>query len=243
MGHEYASIPAEKADFYDKSYQKENFFQYKAWLYSAYISSLIAFCGLNKGDSILDVGCGQGFFSYLFARRGMKVRGIDVSETGIRKAETSYSRLGISFAVSDIQTATFSGQFDCIFVRSCSLYNTKEFPFQTDLTDRILNHLKPGGTFIFVYNSTFSSKRSTTWRYHSLDDVRKHFSKYSGAQIFFVSRLATYVLRQYSLSPFVTRRSVLLSKLSGTGGDIICILRKAHSNKSAATEMLKPKPS
>jgi SAM-dependent methyltransferase len=187
---------------------------------------LIEFCGLTKGASVLDVGCGQGFFSYLFSKNGMRVHGIDMSETGIHAAQLLYGHLGITFAVANIETATFPEQFDCVFVRSCTLYNTPAFSQQNETTNILLRHLKLQGKFIFAYNTNFSAKVCRTWRYHSLDEVRKHFSGYSNAQVFFLNKITTYLLRAYSFTPFVEQFNVLLSKASGLGGDVICILRK-----------------
>lgn len=220
------AIQTHSPDFYNKTYRQTNYFRYQNWLYEPYVSSLIAFCGLTKGASVLDVGCGQGFFSNLFGKNGMRVHGIDMSETGIRSAQALYGHLGITFAVADVETATFREQFDCIFVRSCSLYNTLTFSQENETTRSLLKHLKTGGTFIFAYNSNFSSKVCRTWRYHSLDDVRQHFSGYSNAQIFFLNKITTYLLRGYSFTPIAKQCNVLLSKASGIGGDVICILRK-----------------
>ena len=216
-----------KAGFYNEAYKRRNYFHYQSWLYGAYTSGLIAFSGLKKGASVLDVGCGQGFFSYLFSKNGMRVHGIDTSETGIRTAQKLYGHLGITFAVSDIQTATFPEQFDCIFVRSFSLYNTHAFPRKKEITDSLLKHLKAGGSFIFAYNSNFSSKVSPTWRYHSLEDVRQHFSGYPNPELFFLNKITTYLLRKYSFTPIAKQFNVLLSKASGIGGDVICIFRKS----------------
>jgi SAM-dependent methyltransferase len=214
-------------DFYNESYQRRNHFHYRRWLYAPYVSSLIAFCGLKKGASVLDVGCGQGFFSYLFNRHGMKVHGIDMSETGIRTAGSLYGRFGITFAVADIQIAEFPKQFDCIFVRSCSMYNTDSFPLRKDVTENLLRHLKAGGTFIFAYNSNLSSKMSP-WRYHSIEDVRQHFSGCCSANIFFLNKMTTYLFRRYSFSPFVTRLNIALSKVTGMGGELICAFKKIN---------------
>lgn len=213
-------------DFYNESYRRRNYFCYQSWLYAPYVSSLVAFCGLKKGASILDVGCGQGFFSYWFSEHAMKVHGIDISETGIRMAENLYGRFGITFTVSDIQTATFPEQFDCIFVRSCSLYNTDVFSCENGITDNLLRHLKVGGIFIFAYNSNFSSRLSPKWRYHSLEDVRQHFNDYPNAEIFFLNKVTTCILRKYSLNLFVTRFNILLSRVSGMGGELVCVLKK-----------------
>lgn len=217
------------SSFYDETYKRPNYFRYQNWLYEPYVSSLIAFCDLKKGASVLDVGCGQGFFSYLFSKNGMRVHGIDMSETGISAAQRLYGHLGITFAISNIETATFPEQFDCIFIRSCSLYNTDRFPGQNETTNRLLKHLKTGGIFIFAYNSNFSSKSSPKWRYHSIEDVRMHFSDYFNAQVFFLNKITTYLLRAHSFNPSVTHFNALLSNVSGLGGDLICIFEKTRT--------------
>lgn len=219
-------MQTQKSDFYDETYKQSNYFRYRRWLYEPYISCLISICGLKKGASVLDVGCGQGFFSYLLSKNGMSVHGIDMSETGIRTAQRLYGRFGITFTISNIETTTFPKQFDCIFVRSCSLYNTHRFPKQHETTDGILKHLRTGGVFIFAYNSNFSPKASETWRYHSLEEVGLHFGSYPNARIFFLNRITTYLFRTHSFTPFVRRLNIFLSKACGVGGDLICIFRK-----------------
>jgi len=115
-----------KPDFCNEAYQHENFFRYPTWLYVPYVSSLIT-CGLEKGASILDVGCGQGFFSYLLCKCGMRVHGIDISEAGIRADQSLCGRFGATFSVADARFVTFPEKFDCVIVRSCSLSNNPEF--------------------------------------------------------------------------------------------------------------------
>jgi SAM-dependent methyltransferase len=216
----------EAAGFYDESYKQENYFRHRSWIYEPYISCLLSFCKLRKGASVLDVGCGQGFFSYQLHMKGMQVHGVDLSEMGVRMAQSQYRRLGITFSVGDIQLLTFRQQFDCIFVRSCSLYNTDSFSLQNDATRNLLRHLKANGTFIFVYNSNFSSKESPTWRLHSLADVKQHFKDYPGANFFFLNRITTLLLRGYSFTSLATGLNIILSKASSMGGDLVCIFRK-----------------
>ena len=87
----------------------------------------------------------------------MRVHGIDVSESGIRLAQRLSEGPGITFEVADIETAEFPAKFDCVFVRSCSLYNIPEFAISDEVTGKLLKHLKENGTFIFAYHSSFSS--------------------------------------------------------------------------------------
>jgi len=50
------------ADFYNAGYKQQNYFCYRSWIHGPYVLSLIAFCDLKKGTSVLAIGCGQGFF-------------------------------------------------------------------------------------------------------------------------------------------------------------------------------------
>ena len=222
------------ADHYNESYKQENFFRYPEWVYAPWISSLVAFCGLRKGQTALDVGCGQGFFSHLLSRHGLRVHGIDLSETGVRQAEKLYGGPEVSFSVADVKTTTFPERFDCVFVRSCSLYNTDLFTSNKDVTRAFLRHLKPEGTFIFSCNTKFTSKPSKTWRYHSLEDVREHFSEYPTAEIYFLNRITPLLARRYSFNRIFTKANILFSKVSGTGGDIVCVVRAPQDRTSSA---------
>lgn len=216
----------DKAAHYNFQYSKQNYFGYSEWMYDQYISSLILACGLKKGSSVLDVGCGQGFFSYLFRKHGMNVYGIDISEVGIGMAKKMYSQSGINFAVGDIETVVFPEQFDCVFVRSCSLYNRADFSENDEVTHKLLRHVRPSGILMFLYNSNFSSRRSDSWRFHTWNEMKKHFSVYHDAYFFFSIKIDTFVLGRYAFAGLVTRINLLLSKVTGMGGDLVCFLRK-----------------
>lgn len=221
-------------DYYDAQYRQENYFRQREGLFSPYIAGLISFAGLKPGAFVLDVGCGQGLLSHLFHKHGMRVHGIDISETAVRVAGDRYRASGITFEATDITTASFPWKFDCIFVRSCSLYNNEDFPGGSEWTVSLLRHLKPDGVLIFAYNSNFSSKSHAGFRCHSLDDVARHFHTLQGGKIFFCTKVDTLVLGQYAFSTFITRVNVALSKLFGMGGDLVCIVR----NRAAAGDLV-----
>ena len=211
--------------YYDGKYREPNYFRQSKWLFAPYIASLVSFVGLKRGSLVLDVGGGQGFLTHLFHESGMKVHGIDISETGVRIAQDRYGASGIKFEASDISTAEFPFKFDCIFVRSCSLHNTKEFAASNEVTSKLMNHLKPEGVLIFAYNTNFSSKTSPSFRCHSLRDVTEHFRDCANSRIFFTTKADTIVLGKYAFTAFMTRINILLSKVCGLGGDIVCVLK------------------
>lgn len=65
--------------------------------------ALIEACGPVKGLNVLDVGCGQGYFSRRLARLGAKVVGIDLAENMIDNARAHEQKnpLGIGYRVLD----------------------------------------------------------------------------------------------------------------------------------------------
>lgn len=220
------TMQSSNADFYNERYKQADYFHYPNWIYAPYVASLIKYCNLQKGASILDIGCGQGYFSYLFCRQGMRVHGVDISETGISLAEKSYGAFGVKFSVADMQAATFGEEFDCLFVRSCSLYNTDSFSSEKTVTLNFLKHLKKGGVLIFIYNSSVSSKKSSSWRYHTLEDVAIHFDSWPGAKTYFVNKILMPGLRQFSFTSLATQLNLAVCKFTGAGGDLVCFLRK-----------------
>ena len=155
----------------------------------------------------------------------MNACGIDISEVGIRMASNVYGHLGINFAVADIETAVFPDQFDCVFVRSCSLYNRSDFRDNNEVTHTLLRHVRPSGVLIFIYNSNFSSRKSESWHYHSWEDLKKHFEKFPGAKLYFSIKIDTCFLGRHAFAEFPTRINIAVSKLSAIGGDLICILK------------------
>jgi len=214
------------AGSYERYYEEPNYFGYREWLYRPYISSLLKAAGLGKGSSVLDVGCGQGFFSSLLRRCGLSVYGLDLSEAGVRAAKHAWTSLDIHFLVADIMDPPFAHAFDGVFARSLSLYNRDNFASDRTVTDSLLKLVKPNGTLLFLYNTNLHrSKTSLSWRYHSVEDVRNHFSHYPNHQIFFSGKLDCLLLRRRAFSGPASTLNTFLSRTLGLGGDLVCILK------------------
>jgi len=212
---------------YNEYYRAPNYFNDRRWLYSPFVSALVRKAGLCVGSRLLDAGCGQGFFTALFAERGISCVGIDLSTVAIEAARRSYARLPVRFEAGDILSIPCTRGFDAVFVRSCSLYNTDRFPTDVAVTDRLLEFLRPGGILIFDYYSRLaSSARAENWRYHSLAQVEEHFAKYIDAEIYFSLRVESILLGGRTFSAANSRLAALVSRTTNVGGEIVAFVRR-----------------
>jgi SAM-dependent methyltransferase len=66
--------------------------------------------------SLLDIGCGTGWTSAFFARRGYDVVGVDIADDMIAQANLNKQRqqlANLHFRVADYEDLAFSEEFDC----------------------------------------------------------------------------------------------------------------------------------
>jgi SAM-dependent methyltransferase len=72
----------------------DNYAKYRPNYPAAAVDFILAHCGLDPGSLLVDMGCGTGISSRLFAERGLKVIGIDPNDEMRRRAEQSNSPTG-----------------------------------------------------------------------------------------------------------------------------------------------------
>lgn len=221
-------MTAPKSDLqqaYDRHYAQNNYFGYRAWVYRPYLRALALKAGLRPGARVLDAGCGQGLFTALFSDLGFDAIGVDLSDEGIRAARRAFP--ASLYQAADVRELGSLGMFDCVFTRSCSLYNNDLFADLTSVTDLLMNYVRPGGVFIFDYYSRLGPRhRSATWCYHSLAAVTQHFSGHPSAEVYFSLRLEAILLGRLAFSRPVTSVGSLISRHSTLGGELIAIVRK-----------------
>lgn len=108
---------------------------------------------LGKGEklSILDLGCGPGLYTELFAKSGHKVTGIDISQTSIDYATQSAKEKGLSI---DYKKASYldvdlgQEKFEMVLLIYADLGVL--LPIEREkLLANIFKALKKGGVFIF----------------------------------------------------------------------------------------------
>jgi len=191
-----------------------------------FVRALLARAGLPKQATLLDAGCGQGLFTSLFAERGIDALGVDLSSVGIESARSIYATSSAKFEIGDVLHLPYEGMFDCVFTRSCSLYNHDDFAADRSVTERLMRYLKPGGVLIFDYYTRLAPERkSSSWRYHTLEEAHDHFAGFSGAMVRFSTRIECRVLGRFAFGSAVSRLATALSRATGVGGELIAFVR------------------
>jgi ubiquinone/menaquinone biosynthesis C-methylase UbiE len=121
----------------------------------------------QRGEKILDVGCGQGVFCRELARAGAEVTGLDASEKLIKAARSRPSNIKYFTADATDLRIFPNASFDAV---SCILAIQNMDPLDK-IIGEMARVLRPGGALLLVMNHPcFRIPRQSGW---GIDEQRK----------------------------------------------------------------------
>lgn len=86
------------------------------YIFKTMVETGLAFSAFEKGELILDAGCGTGRLSMLCAEKGARVLGVDISIYGINFAHWNKDGYNCDFLVADVEHLPFRKEiFGAIF--------------------------------------------------------------------------------------------------------------------------------
>lgn len=151
--------------------------------YRLYIEEYTYFnlLGDLAGKSILDLGCGEGFYTRKFKQKGaIGIVGIDISEKLIEMARQEEARkpLGIEYIVRDVLELDTIGSFDLV-VASYLLNYARSKEELLKMCQSIFANLKPGGRFVCLNNNSEQLPESylKTEKYGFIKTISRHFQE------------------------------------------------------------------
>jgi SAM-dependent methyltransferase len=143
------------------------------------IRKILTFAQTGK-PKVLDAGCGNGHYSFLFEKYGADVTGFDINgsliENALQMKEKNNS--AGTFMVADAQYPEVhfgKNQFDIVFMSGLSLFGTS---FDSPLMKKYVSLLSPKGKLVFTHNSNLDGTiRSSMWKNYSLDELVLKFEE------------------------------------------------------------------
>ena len=129
---------------------------YRGWV--EYLHQLLESRGFRP-RRILDLACGTGSVSEILAQQGYEVTGVDISGPMIQRARGKGESRGlhVRYEVQDAAELDLSGEpFDLCVSFFDSLNYIVEPARLERAVQRVYEHLRPGGLFIFDINSVFA---------------------------------------------------------------------------------------
>ncbi|MFP4017589.1 MAG: class I SAM-dependent DNA methyltransferase [Halanaerobiales bacterium] len=135
-------------------------------LWYDYLHEIMDFYNLSA-NKVLDLACGTGNMSVLFAREGYKVTGIDISGEMLEFARDKTGQLDgeIEFVRSDLREFDIQEEYDMAFCLFDSLNYILKKEGLKSVFRNVFHSLKEDGFFIFDMNTIFrlmSIKPGTT---------------------------------------------------------------------------------
>lgn len=151
------------ASWYDEMLHDEKSFQK-----SVIAPNLLRLLNIQKGDRVLDLACGTGYFSNIFFKEGAHVQGVDIGSELIDIArESSPPQIEYSVASADKIPQIQSKTIDKVVI-VLALQNIENVSGVLSECKRVL---KPGGTLSLVLNHpTFRIPQSSEWGW---DEAKK----------------------------------------------------------------------
>lgn len=126
------------------------------------VDALVHRLGLRPGHRVLDVGCGPGRHAHELARRGIEVRGIDISRSFVEIARRN-APPGATFERMDARSMPFEARFDAVICLCQGAFGLMTADGDDAAVLRgMAKALRPGGSLaLSAFNAYFAVKYHT----------------------------------------------------------------------------------
>ena len=114
--------------------------------------SLFGMLGDAAGLTVLDLACGEGFYTRLIKQAGAAmIAGVDISSEmiALAKEEEEQRPLGIAYLCSDVAALPDLGKFDVV-TAAYMLHYASDAQVLQAMCRRIASQLKPGGRLVAI---------------------------------------------------------------------------------------------
>jgi trans-aconitate methyltransferase len=165
---------------------------------------LVSKTGVKTGDSVLDIGCGDGKITAEIAKKasGGKTVGLDSSAKMLKLGKKLFPASeypNLSFKKADAQKFDVKGPFDLVFSNAC-LHWIKD---QNKVLKNINKVLRPGGRIFFQMGGKGNAGIMNEIMDNMInnDEWKKYFKKFKGAYYFYSPEEYNVFLKKNGIQP------------------------------------------
>lgn len=158
-------------DFYSKTDWKQRPFY--THLYIKSFLNIIQTAYKKEIRSIMDIGCGTGIYTFVLSKEGYETTGIDYSRIAIEKAKKEFPEL--DFEWQDATRIEFRKEYDLLFVKGLTLFNTTDYEKVQRLVSSWKYGLSKNGIIAIQSRTDFSQKSPTNWYYHNFSEIERMY--------------------------------------------------------------------
>ena len=155
----------EVADWYHEAVDRKGSYQSELIL-----PNILRMASIKKGERVLDVACGEGFFSAEFARSGAVVVGTDISPELLAIAAKRAPSVKFIKALADDLSALSDGEFDKAFI----ILALQNMEYAAEAIGECSKKMKKGGKMYVVLNHPcFRIPEHSSWGWDDNVQYRK----------------------------------------------------------------------
>lgn len=152
-----AGVPASPVSRYDEHYRSGGFGyeanrqRWEDWVREHYVRAF----DFPSGCEILDVPCGDGFWSSILQGIGFHVTGLDLSVGGIETARVRYPHIRFEVADAERDLPVPTEGFEVVFCRGITHLHRTELvtASSTTMIRSLMRHVAPGGLLLVSYST------------------------------------------------------------------------------------------
>jgi len=140
------------------------------------LPNLLRLMEIKKGEAILDVACGPGFFANEFFKKGARVVGVDISEKLVNLAKKNYPK--IDFRAGSADNVSFWGEKS--FDKAVMILAIQNIEKVQETLAECAKVLKPQGKlFIVMTHPAFRALKESSWGWDDKNQVQyRRMDKY-----------------------------------------------------------------
>jgi SAM-dependent methyltransferase len=149
-----------------------------------------------RGRTVLDVGCGTGFFTAYYLARGARVTGVDIAPTSI--AQLGARHPGARFVLADVGEQAVEGRYDLVNAFDVLYHITEDARWETAVSN-LAAAVAEGG--LLLISDTFSEVRGLA-AHNRMRPLGRYRALLDAAGVRIVGLYPTHVLLNRELGAF-----------------------------------------